>query len=214
MVDYREKIGKSSRTGFPSMQTGASGSDVTVGNVSVEPSEVSPDGEIIVTVLLSENVYVMGAKNHCYPDTIKTDSGYSVEVDVSTGWGGTGRSTGCIPVFTAKSGQTKVNVRIPVGSDVSEGEYNIDANVSAGNSGDVLGSGSTSVNVSKSGSGGVQCTTDVDCGDGYVCEGGTCVEGEDNDGGSLNVGRWIISHPVESGVGLLGFSIIVNQLTR
>lgn len=215
MTDYRDRIGKNSKQWSGGMQTGASKDDVTIESIRVEPSEVAPGGTVNVKVMCKEHVYLMGSDNLCVgTGDWRTDSGYLVEVDVSTSWGGSGRATGCIPQFNTGTGTKEIPVVLGVGSDLQPGSYEIDVDVSAGNTGDHLASESASVSVSEEGSVGENCSSSSDCSKGYECVEGICKKSDDGGGSGLDIGKWVLKNPVESGLGLLGFSIVVNQLTR
>ena len=151
MTDYRES------TGIGSSQTGAKGSDATMGTVTVSPGTVKPGGNITVEAEVWENIIFRGFGDEDGCSVANLGPGIKVEFAASVPeLGRSNKDEQCIVVWSATSGSHEFSLDIPIPSSADEGEYDVNVVSRMANTGNVIGEETKTISVNDEGQGCLQ----------------------------------------------------------
>lgn len=169
---------------------------------------VKPEDAMSVKVKVWNDYMVVGPgdDNRCVTWEIPSGLKTYLEVENVT----TGETIVQTEDFCMETGGQKAH-RVTFRAPESEGEHQINVRAYFAGTEEIFGAKFRKIQVDRDAPETNSCLDDGDCGEGQECVDGTCKEESDNGNGAFDMGKWVIQHPVESAVGMVGFAIVVNQ---
>lgn len=149
---------------------------LAIESIEINPARVLPGGTVTVVVNVRETAEFVGPGGALCSPTGPIGSGILAEVTVDPGWAAASTERSCIPI-TVVLEPGRHTFEIPITAPNTSGDFTVDIGLVPAGSGNDKEFVSRQITVAGEDEGGREgCRADADCGTGFVCDQGECVE--------------------------------------